>query len=403
MAQSLNPHDLAIWFVSLLRQRTATNDAEEVRERFREAYSQIETIYRDGTPAEHEEIYEELAEQLVPDLPTWEFSCVANTCGMGVEAGTNADVALPAILDRLPSVFTGAKLLHDQLKEQIGTPHLEMIPEDEWETAAAKSTEAAQLIREYLAISFLSRAAMAMLCRDARLRRFARNQPALVQAVVNAREFNRYAFYLGEVLQCVDGEELVVIDLVRNLGFRVRMHAVRNNCQLFTLLQDALLNHPTAANWDGPKPSPLLASIAKSERMIPSITQEEWDAAGVVGETGIYDTGIWQFYQWPALQPDRALETWEAAAPYQPWWVWGELHPADIVEIDGMRIVLLGQPEMPRTWQMDFFAPVHPALRSGITVEAVLSKESVEAWLKRICTMPREPNPLPPVEAIEST
>lgn len=398
VATTISATELARRFVDLMKERTATNDADEVRERFQKTYGFVEGIFQSKSAAERDVVLKAFAAELAdPDLPTWEFSCVANTCGIAVEHGSDPGICLGPILDRLTVQLRGAAELHQKLTELIGTPNLESVPEDQWQDLANRSAETATRMREFLGIGFNGRAAMAMLCRSAAERHKAREREDLIAAAVGGRQFNPYAHYLAEVLLASDDDDVIVIDLDRNLGFSVRLTAVRNNAHFFTLLQDALLAHPTANGWAGETASTLLASIAKGERMLDGVTPAEWQASGRMNERGeVYDRAVWQFYQWPALQPDGGLETWEKAQPYHPWWVWSEMYPRDVVELDGMKIVLLAKPEMPRNWAVGFFAPVHPALRSAVTVRSVLSAESVAKWLERIKEMPREDNTAPP-------
>lgn len=400
MATPISPTELADRFISLLKERTATNDADEVRARFQKTYEFIESVFQSRTAAERDPVFHAIARRMAePDVPVWEFACAANTCGLAVEHGADPGVCLDPILDRLTEQFRGVPELSQKLTELIGTPNLETIPEERWEELANRSPEAAARMREFLGIVFNGRAAMAMLCRSAELRQKARRREELLQLAHDGRQFNQYAHYVAEVLFAVDDDDVLVIDLEKQVGVMVRLHAVRSNAHFFTLLQAALAGHP-AMGWQGEMPSALLTSIAKGDRMIDSVSPAEWQTGGTMNEKGeVYDTALWQFYQWPALQPDDSVETWEKAQPYHPWWVWAEMSPRDIVELDGMKIVLLGKPEMPRRWALGFLAPVHPALRSEVVVRSVLSPASVQGWLNRIREMPREDNPLPPVEA----
>lgn len=398
MATPISPTELADRFVKLLLERTATNDDDEVRARFQKTYEFVESVFQSRTAAERDPVYHALAARLNDaELPVWEFSCLANTCGIAVEHGADPAVCIAPILDRLAVQLAGVKELSEQLTELVGTGNLETIPEDRWEELANRSPETALRMREFLGIGFNGRAAMAILCRSVELREQARRHDALVAAAVEGRQFNPYAHYLAEVLLAADNDDVLVLDLDRRLGFIVRLHAVRSNAHFFTLLQDTLLAHPTAAGWTGEGAHKVLVDIAKGERMVDTVTPAEWQAGDLINEKGeVFDRALWQFYQWPALQADGSLETMEKAQPYHPWWVWAELYPRDIVELDGMKVVLLAQPEMPRRWAIGFLAPIHPALRSSVEVRSVLGAESVAGWLKRIREMPRENNPNPP-------
>lgn len=386
-----DPVALADRFVELLRERAASQDAEPVHKMFIEHYQVLEGVLR-SDPAGRDAILARLTSYLTPDAPGWDFACIANVCGVAVEMGAEPTTAGVPILDRLPSLLAGAKELADALHKRFGHPNLEAIPEEQWDAAARQSPEAGEEVRRFLSIAFAGRAAMTMLARSKPLRDLGRPRDDLAQAVMAARDVNPYAFFLAELLGSADGEEVVVLDPARQAGFRVRLHCVRNNFHFFTLLQHTLLSHPKYAGWAGEKPATVLEAVAKGERMMGDVTQEEWAASGTVDEKGeVYDRGVFQFYQWPAVQPDGHIETAKEAEPNQPWWAWGEMHPGQLSDLDGVRLLILGEPEMPRAWGVGFFAPIHPALRSAVTIERELSAESVKGWLDEIKAVPRQP------------
>jgi hypothetical protein len=71
-------------------------------------------------------------------------------------------------------------------------------------------------------------------------------------------------------------------------------------------------------------------------------------------------------------------------------WVFGEGVPAAIPELDGQRIIILGPSLLAsRSWDSNFFANIHDALRSRTTIVEVLSPEQVNGWLERIKREPR--------------
>jgi hypothetical protein len=386
------PEVLADRFLELLRARTATNDDDAVRERFIANYQQLEAALAD--PPARDAVLARLASFLGPGLSDWDFACTANTCGMAVEAGGDPAVAAGPLLERLPTLLAGAKDLAERLHARFGNANLEAVPEATWEEAARTSPEVGEMVRRFLGIAFAGRAAMTMLCRAVPLRHYARRSGELVEAVLAGREYNPYANYLAELLGAADDEEIVVLDVGREIGFRVRLTAVRNNFHFFTLLQHALAAHPAYADRGGPPPVPLFGAIARGERLLSTVTEADWAATGSRDETGEpIDRGLWAFYQWPALQPDGVIETAALAAPHQPWWAWGETRPYELADLDGVRLLLIDRPEPanPRAWGVGFFAPLHPALRSAVTIEKELSGESVKAWVADIRAVPRQP------------
>ena len=340
---------------------------------------------RAGSPGLKNDLTRELARHLTPDCPDRAFGILANTAGMIVEWGADPAIALDPILDRLPGMFAGVPGMVEQLEKHFGTYNLDGVPPEKWRPVAENSEEARLAVRAFLALRFAGCAAMAMLARSPTLRVAARRRADLVETADAARPDNPYAYYVSEVLGMTDETELLVIDVPRRLGFRVRLTGVRNNFHLFTLLQGELLNHPTAAGWTGPKSHPLAVALARAERMADEVPPGEWQDFAGGGQSG-GDSAVWGYYQWPALRPDGTFQLQSQVPQGQlPWWVWGEMKPTDIAELAGVRPVLLGPPEVERHWSANFFMPIHPALRSGTAVTAVLTPAEVAGWLDRFC------------------
>jgi hypothetical protein len=201
---------------------------------------------------------------------------------------------------------------------------------------------------------------MTMLCRDVDARKRARERTELVRAAESARSGHPYGYYLAELLSMADDERLVVLDVTRKRGFRVRLTAMRNNFHLFTLLQDALLPGDARLNS-------LAVSIAKSERMLAEVSPSEWSARGE------HDRAVWGFGTWMAIG---------SAKPSH--WIWGEMRPTEIPMLDGERIVLLGPLELPRSWEIAVFVPLHSALRSSVQIEETFSGAAFDAWIAKI-------------------
>ena len=88
-------------------------------------------------------------------------------------------------------------------------------------------------------------------------------------------------------------------------------------------------------------------------------------------------TGVWDLYQWTAIRPDGRLPS-----PVDTkHWIWGEGRPADVMEFEGARVVLLGPPSYLRTWSTTrFFA----GLKASVVVERAFSTEEARAWMSRL-------------------
>jgi hypothetical protein len=383
-----SPAELADRFAAALF--ACENDAtDSVRHTLQVTSDALCTAARGGTAETKNELIKELTKHLKPDCPMQAFGILANTAGMIVEWDADPGIALPAILDRLPTMFGNVPEMVEKLEKHFGTGNIDEVEPEKIRPIAEASREAYDASREFMALRCAGCAAMTMLARSSALRIEARKRSALVESADEARDDNPYAYYISEVLGMVDGLEVLVVDVSRKLGFRVLLTGVRNNFHFFTLLQGELLSHPTAVGWKGEQAHPLAVAIARSERMIADVPQAEWDA--FTGGSGHgFDRAIWTFYQWAAMQPDGSLQRQDQVPPGElPRWVWGETKPTAIWEFEGQRVVLLGPLEVGRTWGVNFFLPVHPGLRSSVTVTGMLSSEEVEHWLARFRTTQR--------------
>lgn len=377
---NLDAVQLVASFRVALRQREARQDDPDSVQRFAQAYQQLTEFARHADRAEQDRLLYALAEPMTAKESNWEFGCIANTCGTIVECGGDPGIAIEPILDRLTGQIERVPDFVELMQTHLGVEHPNRVTEDDWPTLGREHPEHAWVIGEWYALRFTGCAAMAMLCRDVEARKRARGRIDLIQRAEAARSDNPYAYYLAEVLGMVDDEQVLVLDVPRRLGFRVHLTALRNNFHFFTLLQDALLSHPTANDWPGPRPRPLVVALARSERMLPDISPNEW-AADPHGEN---DTALWTYCTWPALKADETLQTMEESKPHLPPWVWGEGKPTDILLVAGERVVLLGPLEMPRSWSLGFFPPLHPALRSAVRVEAMLNAAEYADWMRKI-------------------
>ena len=369
---------LADAFLGALREREKRHDDAESRQRFGQAYQRLIDFAGQADHGTQDALLHALTAGFSDQQTNWEFGCLANTCGIIVELGGDPAIAIEPVLDRITLLFARIPEIVQVMRERMGVDNPNAIAHDDWPRLGRAYPDHAWVIGDWHAIQFMGCAAMAMLVRDVESRKRARDRIDLAQSAEVAASDNPYAYYISEVLSMIDDELLVVLDLPRRLGFRVRLTAVRNNFHLFTLLQDALLAHPTATDWRGPCVRPVVVAVAKSERMLHEIESEPEALAKESGDA------IWTYYSWHALKPDDTLRTIQETPGQVPYWIWGEGKPTDIPLLDGERVMLLGPLEIPRSWSIGFFAPLHPALRSSTVVEAVMSDGEYRAWLERI-------------------
>ncbi len=364
----IDPLSVAASFLDALREREASQDAPAAVQRFGQTYQQLTECARSAERPDQDRMAAALVDGMKTAASNWAFGCIANTCGMIVEWGGDPGLAIEPILDRITEQLKRVPEFVELMQNHLGVEHPNRIAEDDWPKIGAAHPEYAWVIGEWYALRFTGCAAMATLCRDVEGRKRARERIELMQRAEAARSDNPYAFYLAETLALVDDERLLILDTTRQLGFRVQLTAIRNNFHLFTLLQNALTGHSR----------PVVISVAKSARMLSDISPHEW------GPEGEGDRAIWTYYTADALKADGSLRTLNEKDAGQAAWVWGEGKPTAIPPFEKERVVLLGPLEMPRSWSVGFFAPLHPALRSEVAIVDTLNAEACRDWLRKI-------------------
>jgi hypothetical protein len=223
-----------------------------------------------------------------------------------------------------------------------------------------------------VAVRGLSIAAMTHLCLDGVLRLQAMTTRGLFEALDAWIESAPEAEFVQIVLDLADGLELLVLAPNERKGFRVKLQAVRTNFHLFTLLQAALIGDPDAGWLAGTPPDPRVVAVATGEQP---------------HETLLVDHQRFHFYDWAALAPDATLRRDMNVLNAT---IWGEGSPWDIPKVGTQRVVLLGPPLLGgRSWDSNFFANIHDALRSHTRVLARLSPAEVDAALAEIVAQGR--------------
>ena len=186
-------------------------------------------------------------------------------------------------------------------------------------------------------------------------------------SLINLREHNREANFVATTLSFTDEMELLVLHPGEGRGFRVALEAVNTNFHLFTLLQGELIG---GGHLPGEPLDEKIQGLATGV-----IPHEELTS----------DQERFHFYNWAGLLPDGTL-----AGQDTQTWIWGETHPDEIPEFEGTRVVILGSPVLGmRAWDSNFFANIHDALRSSVSVREELSAEEVAQWIERLRQAPR--------------
>lgn len=180
----------------------------------------------------------------------------------------------------------------------------------------------------------------------------------------NIAPFMEGVDWLIKLVAVLDEEPLLVIEPSTRLGFRAKMSGVADNFQLHMLIMDVF---PLSEPSNHRRISEELASIARGDG-----SQQSNESV----------TGVWNLYDWRALQPNKALPI-PGDQGYVHYWIWGEGTPADIPLFDQQRVVLLGPPAYERTWTAN---RIFDHLKAQLNEYKTLTSAEVDDWLERIVT-----------------
>ncbi len=266
-------------------------------------------------------------------------SVIAVNCGTLVEMGGDPALVAPHLIAALPE--------HLRLARRAAGATFDTDPD---------------AVRARAGLTFLMLATMAVLCRGATFRQAARANSDLVAGVEALAEEHRESGFVAQVLGFTDGLELLVLAPNEGKGFRVACDAVATNAHLFTLLQAALIG---GGHLSGEPLDEEVVGVATGE--VPHTRR-------------LYDRARFHFTNWTGLTAEGRLEGVKTKSLIP-----ADGNPAGIPRFDGVPVVLIGPPVLGgRSWDSNFFANIHDALRSRAEVIEVLSPEQVTGWLDRI-------------------
>jgi hypothetical protein len=261
---------------------------------------------------------------------------VAVQCGTFVEWGGDHALVAPHLLAALPR-------------------HLELAAREE-----GTFEDAPDAHRARAGLTFLMLATMAVLCRDAAHRRAARAIPGIWQLLEEVRYAHNETGFVAQVLGFTDDVELLVLVPGESKGFRVRLEAVASCAHLFTLLQAELIG----GHLVGEPPDEQLVRVARGE--VPH-TQR------------LHDSARFHYCSWQGMKANGelgiAINTWLEANG----------SPKYIPQFEGVPVVLIGPKVFDsHSWDSNFFANIHDALRSRAEIVEVLTPEAAREWIEKI-------------------
>ena len=181
------------------------------------------------------------------------------------------------------------------------------------------------------------------LFRSVEVRRVARAIPGLHTAATARAAESPPAKDLADLLAVPDDETVVVLHPATRTGFRLHVQGVVDLHQFQLLMLDA-----TAGGWgDGEEMVPARAVAACRD------TNPVLPAAPVVAQSRF------RFFAPAALRADGTLPEGFAGCGH---WLWGAQPLAAVPRVGGERVILLGEPAFPETWEVERRFPALPAV-----------------------------------------
>lgn len=272
---------------------------------------------------------------------------LALACGTMVEWGADPGIVFPHLLAELPRHLALARRAHE----------LDLAP-------GALFDADPDAARAAKGLTYLLLATMTVICRNAEFRQSLRANADVVEGVEALRESHREADFVARVLELADDVELIVLAPNEVKGWRVRLEAVASCAHMFTLLQAALID---GGHLPGEPTDPEVVAVAKGEQP---------------HERLLSDHARFHFSPWYSLAADgpsieSGLDGLIAMGV--------EAHPLGIPQLDDVPVVLVGPTAFAsRSWDSNFFAGIHDALRSRAEIVETLPRDEVETWLDRI-------------------
>lgn len=286
---------------------------------------------------------------------------LASQVGSMVEHGADPVPLADALRARLPADFAAARRFVELLEAETG---VERPDATEPPTLARLGRRERAGASAWAALQFSTAAAMAVWCRHRPSRLAARAETGLARDAVFLGSRGGYCWYLGELLSAADGSRLTVLAPEQRKGFVVALEVVRNAAHLFALLEDTLVGDPEEGLLEGPRADPEVAAVARGE--------------GGVEEGSSFAIG-WHYEYWWGLRPEAAARAL-GLHPLIAAMIGVEAMVHDLPEFRGEPLILMRPAKLGyRGCDLGFFAPLHDALRSRVTVVRQLPPADVDS------------------------
>lgn len=184
----------------------------------------------------------------------------------------------------------------------------------------------------------------------------------LLEYAAQISEYHEAGHWLEQMLNVLDEEPFIAIEPEKGIAIIGTFSGVVDNFQLNVLLMDAF---PTRGFF--------------ARRRVPKKVAEIARGKGPQQSRHVV-TGVWNLYSWHAIEAGLTLPSSEDFGS-TACWIWNEGIPDDIPVFEGRRVILLGPPTYPRSWQSQRTFEHLPA---SLKIERELTNEETTDWLKRM-------------------
>jgi hypothetical protein len=276
----------------------------------------------------------------------------ALTCGAVVEQGADANITAAATFRRTAEALKEARYYASACEAAEIDPF-------EQTSMQRFGPEIPLAVDAWNMLEYLYRPAIALMSRSKPARPAARQTPDFLEAAKALEGVHHGADWLYKMLMVLDDEELIVLHPGQKRGFHIKISGIADNFQFHLLLADRLIGNTDEGWLEGSKPpAEVVAKVV--------------DAANTDEHTA---SGVFNLVNYTGLLPSGEFDSAHSH------WIWGEGIPADILPMNGTRIILLDKPPYSRSWNAQ---RMFEGLRPELHVLRKLSEVEFNTWMQRI-------------------
>ena len=180
-------------------------------------------------------------------------------------------------------------------------------------------------------------------------------------------EWHEAVGFIPYMLDLQEEHTALVLSPSTRQGVEVKLRQIDSNNLFFTLLQFALYHQNLLKSLGAAEFNyqPLIEKLALHEPIPPEEYPEH-----------IYEQGCLGYYNWRALRPDGHFDEMQA--------VWGEGIFQEIPQLNGRTLLLVGRPQIQRSWGGAFVTGTHINLQPQVQILRLLPEAEVQQWLDAI-------------------